>query len=83
MINLYKNYIAKEDEKKKIQQILKLNEIKNEQEKQKKFSFSNIFDNNKHIELENDKINNLSTVEHKKTIFRKIANKIKKMFHIN
>ena len=32
LINLYKNYIAKEDEKQKINQILKLNEMKEEQE---------------------------------------------------
>lgn len=81
LINLYKNYIAKEDEKKKIDHILKLNEMKAEQEKQKKLNPDNIF-NNKHIEIEkeNDNVNTLSIVEHKETMFKKIINKIKRCF---
>ena len=47
MINLYKNYIAKDDEKEKINHILKLNEMKNEQEKQENFDLNNIFENKK------------------------------------
>lgn len=47
LINLYKNYIAKDDEKEKINHILKLNEIKNEQEKQENFDLNNIFENKK------------------------------------
>lgn len=82
LINLYKNYIAEDDEKEKIQQILKLNEMKAEQEKNKKFSSDNIF-NNKYIEIENNNVNSLSKVEYKETIFKKIINKIKKIFHIS
>lgn len=82
LINLYKNYIAKEDEKRKINQILKQNEMKDEQEKQKKFSTDNIF-NNKHVEIENNNVDTLSIVEYKETMFKKIINKIKKIFHIS
>ena len=77
LINLYKNYIAKEDEKQKINQILKLNEMKEEQEKQKKFSPNNIFNN--HVENENT----ILVVEHKETMLKKIINKIKRIFHIS
>lgn len=82
LINLYKNYIAKEDEKRKINQILKLNEMKYKQEKQKKFSPDNIF-NNKHVEIENNNVDILSIVEYKETMFKKIINKIKRIFHIS
>ena len=82
LINLYKNYIAEAYEKTKIQQILKLNEIKEEQEKKTKFSSDNIF-NSRHIENENNNVNTLSKIEYKETIFKRIINKIKRMFHIN
>lgn len=82
LINLYKKYIAEDDEKKKIHQILKLNEIKAEQEKNKKFSSDNIF-NNKYIEIENNNVNSLSKVEYKETVLKKIINKIKKILHIS
>ncbi len=49
--------------------------------KQEKFSFNNTFNNNKHIELENNNINDLSIVEYKETILKKIINKI--IFHMN
>lgn len=38
IVNLYKNYIAESNEKKKIEEILKLNYQKNELEKRKKYS---------------------------------------------
>ena len=81
LINLYKNYIAKEDEKQKINQILKLNEMKEEQEKQKKFSPNNIFNN--HVENENINENTILVVEHKETMLKKIINTIKRIFHIS
>lgn len=81
LINLYKNYIAKEDEKQKINQILKLNEMKEEHEKQKKFSPNNIFNN--HVENENINENTILVVEHKETMLKKIINKIKRIFHIS
>ena len=81
LINLYKNYIAKEDEKQKINQILKLNEMKEEQEKQKKFRPNNIFNN--HVENENINENTILVVEHKETMLKKIINKIKRIFHIS
>lgn len=83
LINLYKNYIAKEDEKKIINQILKLNEMKDEQEKQKNFNTDNIFNNkNKHVENKNNNEEILAIVEYKETMFKNIINKIKKIFNI-
>lgn len=81
LINLYKNYIANEDEKKKINEILKLNDIKDEQNKQKKFNSASIFDN-RNIKSENTNINGLAIVEYKETAFKRIMNTIKKLLHI-
>ena len=78
LIYLYKNYIAKEDEKKQIEQALKINKLKNEQEKQKKYSVKNIFK-----EIEKGDLSTLPTAEIKETIFKKFINKIKKIFHLN
>lgn len=81
LINLYKNYIAKEDEKKKINEILKLNDIKDEQNKQKKFNSASIF-NNRNIKSKNTDINSLEIVEYKETAFKRIINTIRKLLHI-
>lgn len=81
LINLYKDYIAKEDEKKKINKILKLNDIKDEQNKQKKFNSASIF-NNRNIKSENINVNSLAIVEYKETAFKRIINTIKKLLRI-
>lgn len=81
LINLYKNYIAKEDEKKKINETLKLNDIKDEQNKQKKFNSASIF-NNRNIKSKNTDINSLEIVEYKETAFKRIINTIRKLLHI-
>lgn len=49
LVNLYINYIATEDEKKKIEQILKLNDQKAEIEKSKKYNPDNLFRKNTNI----------------------------------
>lgn len=81
LINIYKNYIAKEDEKEKINEMLKLNNIKDEQNKQKQFNSASIF-NNRNIKSENTDINCLAIVEYKGTAFKRIINTIKKLLHI-
>ena len=47
LINLYKNYIANESERREINERLKLNTIKDEKEKQEKYNPDNIFNNRK------------------------------------
>ena len=81
LINLYKNYIAKDDEKEKINHILKLNEMKNEQEKQENFDLNNIF-NNKKSEIKNNNVDILPVEKKRETRFKKIIDKIKKIFNI-
>ena len=79
LINLYKNYIAKDDEKEKINHILKLNEMKNEQEKQENFDLNNIF-NNKKSEIKNNNVDTLPVEKKRETRFKKFIDKIKKIF---
>lgn len=81
LINLYKNYIAKDDEKEKINHILKLNEMKNEQEKQENFDLNNIF-NNKKSEIKNNNVDILPVEKKRETRFKKFIDKIKKIFNI-
>lgn len=81
LINLYKNYIAKDDEKEKINHILKLNEIKNEQEKQENFDLNNIFDNKK-SEIKNNNVDILPVEKKRETRFKKFINIIKKIISI-
>lgn len=45
LINLYKNYIAGNQEKQKIEEKLRLNEIKQELEKAEKYNPNNLFKN--------------------------------------
>ena len=81
LMNLYKNYIAKSEEKEKIEEILRLNEQKEEQEKKKIYSVDNIFDNKK-IDIQNDKekIMPESLLENKESIFKRFINKLKMIF---
>ena len=81
LINLYKNYIAKDDEKEKINHMLKLNEMKNEQEKQENFDLNNIFDNKK-SEIKNNNVDILPVEKKRETRFKKFIDKIKKIFNI-
>ena len=75
LINLYKNYIASEDEKCKIEEILKLNDIKLEREKQNRYNSNALFRNK--VKTEN---NYLIEVNEKSKWYTKIYNFIKGLF---
>ena len=83
LMNLYKNYIAKPEEKEKIEEILRLNEQKEEQEKKKIYSVDNIFDTHK-IDIQKDKESIISEplLENKESIFKRFINKLKMIFGI-
>lgn len=50
LVNLYEEYIADEEEKKKIKEILKLNTQKVEDEKRKKYNVNDLFKKTKKVE---------------------------------
>lgn len=78
IVNLYKEYIASLDEKKKIEEILALNRIKRENESKEMYNSNDIFINRK----KKDKIEENSLIEYKETVFiklKKFIYKLKKM----
>lgn len=85
LINLYKNYIASANEKSKIEEILKLNDIKLEKDKQNKYNPNDLFKNKSYnIKKVIDKQNikeNISMIEYKKQKwYKNIWNNILKIF---
>ena len=86
IINLYKDYIANEEEKKEIDEKLKQNLIKNEEEKREKYPVD-IFKNKKEkIELEfrktdlaNNSVEPNKLIVYKESVIVRIWNKFKKI----
>lgn len=87
LVNLYKDYIASEEEKKEVDEILKLNSKKLELEKEKKYNPNTIFDNSNNFNMTNTKQkkneNEIVCIQNKKSIFNKIIQKIKKFYWPN
>lgn len=79
LFNLFRDYLSEPWQKEKIIKMQAEERKKNELEKQKKYK-TDIFENNK----TNSKANETHTelVEYKENIFRKLINKIKKLFHM-
>lgn len=79
LVNLYKEYIADSSEKNKIENILDLNNKKQEIEKQKKFNNTDLFKNRNN---NNESTRNVSLIEYsdKYTWYMKLIDKIKSFF---
>ena len=73
IVALYEDYYATERERKNIEEILRLNELKNEQKKRKKYNPNIIFKTKKNNEKR-------EIVEYKENIFTKIKKCIIKIF---
>lgn len=83
IVNLFTDYYATEEQKVKIKNILDINQQKEEQEKREKYNPDNIF-KKQHQENKIDEKNiqnEVALVEYKESIFKKIINKIKSIFH--
>ena len=87
IINLYTSYFATEEQKNKIEEILNLNQQKDDQLKREKYNPDNIFKKeNKEIIEESENSNSSSEnslIEQKETFFTKFKKFIFKIFHIN
>lgn len=87
IINLYTNYFATEEQKNKIEEILNLNQQKDDQLKRERYNPDNIFKKeNKEIIEESENSNSSSEnslIEQKETFFTKFKKFIFKIFHIN
>lgn len=79
LFNLFRDYLSEPWQKEKIIKMQAEERKKNELEKKKKYK-TDIFENNK----TNSKVNETHTelVQYKENIFRKLINKIKKLFHM-
>lgn len=85
IINLYKNYIATEEEKKKVEDILRLNTQKKELEKSKKYSSDVTFNNKSDVDTvksENAEVvkETRLIVENKQPWYKRIWNRIISIF---
>lgn len=80
---IYRNYMCDDEQRKELDKILNENEIKYQKEIREKYNPDDIFKNRKKkVKTENVK-NETTTaiVEYKESLFRKILNKIKLIFH--
>lgn len=83
---IYLNYLCDDEERSNINLRLKNNEEKYQQELMEKYNTDNIFKkHNQKLEVEENVVatNNMTMVEYRESIFKKIINMIKRFFHIN
>lgn len=72
-----------EDEKNKLKTLFKTNEEKYQAEIREKYNPDNLFKKRISQQEENTITNEVSMVEYKEPFFKRIFNKIKRIFHIN
>lgn len=78
------NYWCNSDEEKKeLKTLFKTNEEKHQAEIREKYNPDNLFKKRNSQQEENIITNEASMVEYKEPFFKRIFNKIKRMFHIN
>lgn len=82
---IYMNYWCTPEEKVEYVKLLSENERKNESEIREKYNPDNIFKmRNQKQEIEENIVGNqVFLIEYKESIFKKVINKIKNIFHIN
>jgi hypothetical protein len=85
---IYRNYWCNEEERKELDQKIIENDKKYEEELSKKYNPDNLFNKNKNIEQEEiysekEVSQNIAMVEYKESIFKRIINKIRRIFHFN
>lgn len=87
---IYYTYIANENEKNEILKLWNENETRYQEELGEKYNTDNIFKKNNQMQdiiqdnISNEVISdNIAMVEYKESIFKKIINKIKNIFHID
>ncbi|MBQ3414884.1 MAG: hypothetical protein IJH39_05960 [Clostridia bacterium] len=83
IVTLFRDYFSTEEQKKKLEEIIKLNEIKSEIEKNKRYNSDDLFKyNNKAEDIKQVNIKENDLVEYKDNFFTKFKNFILKLLHI-
>lgn len=84
IVRLYRDYYATEEQKIKINEILDLNQKKEELEKRKQYNPDAIFKNNQQINTDNENSNTIiQLVEYKENFFVRFKKFIFKLLHID
>ena len=84
IVSLYRNYYATEEQKVKINEILDLNQKKEELEKRKKYNPDGIFKNKQKANKDTENLNATSQlVEYKENFFVRFKKFIFKLLHLN
>ena len=78
LFNLFRDYLATQEQKEKIIKMQNEERQKNEIKKQKQYNID-VFEN-KNIQNKAERIEEIQLVEYKENIFKKILNKIKRFF---
>ena len=88
IVTLFRDYFATEEQKKKLEELIKLNEKKKETENIKKYNLDNIFKNKKvnmtnnvQTIIDNDKEEKY-LAEHKQTFFKNVIIKLLQKFNL-
>lgn len=83
IVTLYEDYFATEEQKEKINEILKLNQKIVEQEKRKKYNPQDLFETNKAIEkVQKNNEQKTVLIQYKENFFIRFKNYILKLLHI-
>jgi hypothetical protein len=80
LVVYFKKYFATEIQKQKLDVILKNNQIAIEKEKREKYGVDNLFKENKLEQEENKKVEKVEIVPYKESFFKRVLNRIKKIF---
>ena len=86
IVTIFRDYFATEEQKEKLEELIRLNEKKSEIEKREKYNPNNIFKKANKCENTNLRINennNIELIEYKESFFTRFKNFILKILHIN
>lgn len=83
IITLFRDYFATDKQREKLKNILEQNEMSYQEEIREKYNPDNLFKRQEQEKNAEEVVTNqVALVEYKESIFKKIINKIKNIFHI-
>ena len=83
IVNLFREYFATEEQKKKISEILELNQLKLEREKREKYNPVDIFKNKTTERKKENKTTDIALIDKKYSFFNKLKNFVFKLLHLD
>ena len=83
IVNLFREYFATEEQKKKISEILELNQLKLEREKREKYTPVDIFKNKTTERKKETNTTDIALIDKKYSFFNKLKNFVFKLLHLD